>query len=309
MAEFHFLRPFWLWGCLPILLIMLGFMQQHLTSPAWSKVCDTHLLQALLIQRGKVSRTFAMILLGMSMMFMIIAMAGPTWSKNVVPTYQHLKPRLIILDLSQAMLTQDLTPDRLTRAKFKIHDLLMHHDVGQYGLLVYTGESFVVSPLTDDAQTIDVLLDSLTPSIMPVAGNRLDMALKDAQQMLSDMGVGFAEILVLTSARPSSAAIDAARALATHDYHVSVIPLLQDKKLLSTFASFAQAGQGEAIRFTDTSTDIERWLALQHKNNQYQMNKHDDIPLWQDQGRWFLLPALILLLPIFRRGWLARLCS
>lgn len=309
MSDFHVLRPWWFLACLPLLLLMLGLLQQRLTSYAWSKVCDAHLLPALLHHRGRTSRALALSLMSGSMLCMIIALAGPTWSKNKVPTYQQLKPRLILLDLSPAMLAQDLTPDRLTRAKFKIHDLLMHRNAGQYGLMVYADEPFVVSPITDDAQTIDVLLDSLTPSMMPVEGNRLEMALDEAKLMLTEMGIGFGEILVLTAQTPSAAAITAAKNLASQGYHLSVIPLHQDTTSLSAFTSLAKAGSGEMLRFTDSSHDIDKWLALEHKSAQYQLHRQEDIPLWRDEGRWFLIPALLLLLPVFRRGWLARFQS
>ena len=309
MAEFHWLRPGWLLTCLPLLLLTIGLLQSKLALQTWAKVCDVHLLQPLLVTRGRVRRGLAVTLLVASILCMIVALAGPTWIKNAVPTYQHMQPRLILLDLSPSMLAQDRTPDRLTRAKFKIHDLLMQADAGQFGLFVYTGESFVVSPLTDDAQTIDALLDSLTPDIMPVGGQRLDRALDEANQRLMDMGLSYGELLVFTAETPSPLAVDAAQNLAAHGYHVSVIPMLQDSKAFPLFTPLAKAGQGEMIPFTDTPQDIQRWLTLGHTSVPYQMNKKEDVPLWRDEGRWFLVPALLLFLPLFRRGWLERVCT
>ncbi len=307
MAEFHMLRPMWLWALVPVIFVFLGVWQQQTATKVWSRICDSHLLEPLLVHRGRVSRTLAMSLLMLSMLCMIIALAGPTWSKIAVPIYQHLQPRVVILDLSKSMLSKDLPPDRLTRAKFKIHDLLMQSNAGQFGLMVYSDEPFVVSPLTDDAQTIDTLLSSLTPDILPVDGNRLDRALDEVGALFAEVGVRFGDVLVLTAQIPSSAAVDAAQKLGAQGYHVSVMPLLPDKTALALFSPLAKAGLGQVVGFQDSSADIKHWLSLSRDTQHFQMNQRDDIPLWRDEGRWFLLPGLLLLLPLFRRGWLERI--
>lgn len=307
MAEFHFLRPLWLFALILLGFLVLGLWRIPSAMKAWSRVCDAHLLKPLLLSRGQSHRKLAVVLMVLSMGCMIVALAGPTWTKFSVPTYQHIKPRLLLLDMSQTMLVTDFSPNRLTRAKFKIHDLLMQQEAGQFGLMVYTSEPFLVSPITDDAQTIDNLLTSLTPELMPVGGNRLDLALDEARTMLSQMGLAFADILVLTAQTPSPAAVDGAQDLAAKGYHVSIMPYTLDKAALPLFSPFAKAGHGEVIAFTDTPSDILHWLAIRHKISQYQVNQRDDVPLWRDEGRWFLLPGLVLLLPVFRRAWLERI--
>lgn len=310
MTEFHFLRPLWLWALLPALGIAINLMQRRTAVSIWSKVCDAHLLQPLLIYHGSVQRLAAVLGVFGSLVCMIVALAGPTWSKIAVPTYQHLNPHLILLDLSSNMMTTDLSPNRLTRAKFKIHDLLSLPGAGQFGLMVYSNEPFVVSPLTDDAQTIDILLSALTPSILPVDGNRLEQALLESKTIFTDIGLKFGDILVLSGQIPSAAAVDAAQKLGQAGYSVSVMPLVADKSARVLFAPLAKAGHGLVLTFTDSNADIQRWLALRNKpSHRYQVNQQDDIPIWRDQGRWFLLAGLLLLLPLYRRGWFERIGS
>jgi len=307
MAEFHFLRPSWFWAILPMIVVFSALLKQKTAVKVWAQICDAHLLQPLLLQRGRKNKGFTVTLLFLSMLCMLIALAGPTWSKITVPIYQHLKPRLLLLDLSSSMLDNDLSPNRLTRAKFKIHDLLTQADAGQFGLMVYSDEPFIVSPMTDDAQTIDVLLSTLSPDILPVDGNRLEQALLEAKSMFTEAGAAFGEILVLTAHAPSAAAVDAAQQLGKDGYHVSVLPLTQGKAAVASFAPLARAGRGAVIPFTDTAEDIKHWLAIEHKHAVYELKQHDDVSLWHDEGRWFLLPGLLLLLPVFRRGWLERI--
>ena len=64
-----------------------------------------------------------------------------------------------------------------------------------------------------------------------------------------------------------------------------------------------------AITASDTSADLDQWLKSPMGEEQYWRSKENDIPMWRDEGRWFLIPALILLLPVFRRGWLQRITA
>ena len=308
MTAFHFIRPLWLLALLPLLGLMWCAFRQTPAMTAWSKVCDAHLLSHLMQIQGAKQSNFFRLLLGASAVLMIISLAGPTWSRLPVPTYQQAQPRVVVMDMSETMLTGDLSPDRLTRAKFKLHDLFQHQDVGQFGLVVYTGEPFVVSPLTDDGQTIDALLSSLTPDIMPVEGQQLASALEQAAKLIHQAGFLQGQILVLTASTPSMADVNVAKALAHVGIDTSVMPILGPNTPRDPlFQQLVDAGHGELIQFSDTSTDIERWLATTHENKHYVASLQNEIPVWRDQGRWFLIPALLFFLSTFRRGWLQRI--
>lgn len=309
MTEFHFLRPWWLLMIIPLSGLFWSLLRQKPRLEAWAAVCDSHLLERLIQAKGQGRRYSAISLLFISALCMIIGIAGPTWSRLPVPSYRQIQPRVLVLDMSDAMLAQDLTPDRLTRAKFKLHDLFKRRDVGQFGLVVYTGEPFVVSPLTDDAHTIDSLLASLSPDIMPVEGQRLDSALEEAGQLISAAGYKQGQILVLTGEAPGAAAIDRAKVLAAKQIYTSVMPVIANKVTNPLFEKLAAAGQGQLLFFSDTSADLDQWLKSPIGEEQYWRSKESDIPMWRDEGRWFLIPALIFLLPVFRRGWLQRITA
>lgn len=305
--SIHFLRPFWFLAVIPLFLVGFIGLKQKSVIDAWRMVCDAELLPHLLQIKGRSKCAWPLFLLMSSGLCMIIALAGPTWSRIAVPTYQQINPRVILLDMSLDMMEHDLSPNRLTRAKFKLHDILINRDAGQLGLIVYTGEPFVVSPLTDDGQTIDSLLEYLTPAIMPIRGNRLERALSEAKTLITNAGSQSGEILVLTSKIPSSLSVDAAQAVANSGFHISVMPILEDKAALPLFEPLAKAGRGRVIALTNTNADIEQWLASTHVKSTYQINDMNDIPLWRDEGRWFILIALLLLLPAFWRGWFTRI--
>lgn len=86
--------------------------------------------------------------------------------------------RVIALDVSQSMDTTDVSPSRLERAKYKIFDILRRIKEGQVGMIVFSSEPFVVSPLTSDANTIENLVTVINSDIVPVQGHNIYKALK-----------------------------------------------------------------------------------------------------------------------------------
>jgi len=309
MTEFHFLRPWWLLIIVPLVILFWFLWRQNSRLEAWAAICDKQLLAHLVQTKGQGRQRGALSFLFISALSMVISLAGPTWSRLPMPSYQQVQPRVLILDMSDAMLAKDLPPDRLTRAKFKLHDLFKRRDVGQFALVVYSGEPFVVSPLTDDGKTIDALLSALNPEIMPVEGQRLDTALEEAAQLINHAGFKQGQLLILTGESPSRAAIAVAKKLAARQIYTSIMPMLANNSLNPLFKDLASAGQGQLVPFADTSMDLEHWLKATTQSAQYNLSKENDIPLWRDEGRWFLLPALIFLMPVFRRGWLQRISS
>lgn len=304
MANIHFLRPWWFLALLPLLVFLLLLWQQKPKLKAWEAICDPHLLAHLLQKQGQKGGSNPLFFLFLSVFFFILSASGPTWYQLSVPAYKPILPRVLVLDLSEHMMESDLSPDRLSRAKFKLRDILSRKDVGQFGLVVFTGEPFVVSPLTDDGQTIAALLPTLTPDIMPVGGHRLETALSEAAQLIHGAGYKRGQILVLTADAPLPKAIARAKTLAAEGIDSSVLALRSDKILNPLFQQFASAGNGALFPYSPDPDDLNRWLSLSTNQASFALSSQEDIPLWRDEGRWFLIPCLLLLLPLFRRGFL-----
>lgn len=99
------------------------------------------------------------------------ALAAPSWKRLPAPVFRNTASLVIALNLSESMNAEDIKPSRLVRARYKIADLLAQYKDGQIALLVYSGAAFMVTPLTNDIETIQSQLEALTTHIMPIAGN------------------------------------------------------------------------------------------------------------------------------------------
>ena len=136
-----------------------------------TRVCDPALLPFVLeTSRAAVGRWLAP-LVTIGGCFLIVALAGPAWERAPQPTFRDETPMVLVLDLSASMYADDLSPDRISRVRFKLADLLKDRDAGRAGataLVVFAGEAFTVTPLTDDTDTILAMLPALEPDLMPV---------------------------------------------------------------------------------------------------------------------------------------------
>lgn len=307
VSDLQFLRPWWFLAMIPLLIIGISLFRKRINKSTWSDICDPKLLPHLIVSHDSKRYFLPLILLMLSGLSMILALTGPAWKKINVPTYEQIQPRIILLDMSDNMYDTDLSPDRFTRAKFKLHDLLSYKSSGQFALIAYTSEPFIVSPLTDDAQTIDTLLPALTENIMPVGGNNLEKALKAAQDLFKANGTMFGDILVITATIPDNKAQEFVQKLALKGINTSVLPIVADKNANNFFISFAKAGNGKLIDYTFNSRDIENWLNDTNIKKSFKSNDFKNFPLMRDEGRLFVLLAIIFLLPFFRRGYFARI--
>jgi len=318
----HFIRPLWLY-LLP-LVVLLPWAWKRSLRPAgdWSRVCDPHLLQWLSVKQvNEQGQAYGPWLGGLALLIVILALAGPSWQKLPDTSFSAMDARVIAVDLSQSMLAGDLRPDRLTRARFRLADLLASTAEGQTGLVAFAGDAFIVSPLTSDTNTIANMLPALRPDVIPVAGSRADLALDLSASLLERSGYGHGEILLVTDSADSR---DAARARALRDQGIvtSVLavgtpdgaPIPSGSGFISDRAgnvviarmnrealrAVADAGGGRYTELGPDAAASDPWIA--QGGNEFA--RRDDAlgERWKDAGPWLVLLLLPLALAGFRRG-------
>ncbi len=196
-SSFHFLRPLWLWLLIPAGILLYYWLNNSSRQDGWQQSCDPELLEAMQIQSAARASRWTWLYWPITVLT-ILALAGPALRQMPVPMVKNQSALVVALDVSKSMLSDDLKPSRLQRAKFKIEDLLENRKDGQTALVVYSGDAFVVTPLTDDTDTIVSLLDVIDPSIMPVDGTNTVVALEKASQLLAQAGVNQGQILLVT---------------------------------------------------------------------------------------------------------------
>ena len=337
MLGFHFLRPWWLL-LLPLLLFVLWLLRRsRLQSRRWQSVCDAQLLPHLLIsESGTRQRRGLLLIVGLSGLLSIAALAGPAWKQLEQPVFRDQSALVVMLDLSRSMDATDVKPTRLTRARLKLIDILKQRKEGQSALIVYAADAFVVSPLTEDAETIIAQVSSLKTGLMPQQGSRPDMAIDMAQQLLAQAGALRGELLLISDGLenvPPAALQSSIRELTQSDYRLSILAVgdVAGAPIALADGGFLKDSSG-AIVIPRLDEAGLRALALQGGGH-YQAMRVDDLDIatllnsarltseseleesqgfkadqWREEGPWLLLLLLPMVLMAFRRGHLFIVC-
>jgi len=336
MPEFHFLRPLWLLALIPLALLSWRLYRLGREGGDWRRVCDPALLPYILVHDGggQPARRAAR-LFGLGGVLAILALAGPVWERLPAPAFRNDAALVIALDLSRIMEAADLKPSRLERARFKIADILKQRKDGLTALLVYSGDAFTVTPLTDDIGTITAQLPALTSDLMPAQGSRTERALTLAGRLLKQAGLTRGDVLLITNGGGTlDKGTEAAKALRSQGYRVSVlgagseegapVPLpaggfLQDTQgniIISKLAApalrqLAEEGGGLYRKLSTDNSDISvlpGFFGQQAQGGEAGAAKNGvTLSQWEERGPWLLLPLLPIAALAFRRGFLAAL--
>lgn len=334
LNNFHFLRPWWFLALIPAIIIYFYYQKRSLkTNNNWAEYCDPHLLPHLISDYREEKSSWLPHLLLSTWILTVVALCGPTWSQYADNIYQKNIARIIALDVSPSMNSADIPPSRLERAKYKVLDLLKQLKEGQTGLVVFSGSPFVVSPLTNDTNTIASMVPVLDSSIVPVDGSDIAKALKKSAQLLSQSGFSRGQIILVTDSRPTPEDEAEAAKLAANGYTTSVLAIgtaqggpvsnasggfATDKNGNVVFSKLdshelellANKGNGNYITFTNDDSDVNTILnsinnnVLEDGKPTAQMETKS---LWKDEGHWLIWLLLILVIIIARKGWLEKI--
>ncbi len=326
LSDFHFLRPAWLLLLLALPLLHFFWRRARTDANAWLAAVDADLLPHLLERGAAASRGYGLLLAGVLWTLIALALAGPTWEHETLPLYRNQAARVLALELAPTMLSQDVKPSRLERARFKLDDILQRSRDLQTALIAYSGDAFVAAPLTDDVATVRNLVDSLDPSTMPVAGNATSRAIERARRLVKQAGLKQGELILLADS-VGPGAVTAARNAREHGLTVSVlgvgstsgapVPLAQGGFLSDSSGNIvvpkldeaalrevAEAGGGRYARMTADARDLDALLARAPSTGNVTRESKLASAKWRDRGPWLLLLILPLALLGFRRGWL-----
>jgi Ca-activated chloride channel family protein len=328
-AEFHWLRPDWLWALPLVALLAYAMARRSLAPGNWQRVVDPALAPYVLSRSATRRHSYRWWLLALGGMLTVLSLAGPSWNRAEQPVFRSEQAMVIALDLSRSMDAQDLSPSRLTRARLKILDILERRKSGQTALVVYSSNAFTVTPLTTDADTVAALVNSLSTDIMPSRGSYPVAAINKGRQLLDQAGVGYGEVLLITDGGTSPAAEKAARDLYEAGYSLSVmgvgtsqgapipiagggfvtdrsgkiaVPKIESREL----QSLAAAGHGRYAQLSTDDRDLNVLLSgvISSSSGSSAADESLVTDQWLEEGPWLLILLLPLAAFSFRRGWI-----
>ena len=325
--DFHFLRPEFLWLLIPIVFIFLIGMFLLRENIQWKTIIAPHLRSSMIKKGSFLKRLMMHISLFITITLAIVGLSGPTWKLIELPAKVLETPLIIVLDLSQSMMAEDIQPNRLERAKFKINDLIEFNPQARIALIGFAGTAHTIIPLTRDYKIINSHVKSLSPNVMPFTGSDLEAAIKLADtltsvtkapgtilifsddfndshfQLLKEYAIkGKNRIVIVPMNTPNGARIP-------HPYYSK--RHLKDKsgkfvksQLNTTILNKLNSIEGiNIIQLTLDDSDMELLSKDISKHLEFTEKKQAKEDDWEDYGLWFIIPFIILVLFWHRKGW------
>ncbi|WP_102106835.1 vWA domain-containing protein [Oceaniglobus roseus] len=301
LAEIVLLRPWWLLAVPVVVALAVVRLLRTGGLGDWQARIDPHLMAAMR-GMGRVDLSgarlggwppFAMAAL------VALALTGPALPRRDAQTFRNLDGVVFVMDLSASM-TRDATwPKTVTMARAALSVL----GTKPAALIVYSGDSYLASPLTTDRVQMGQTISLLDDETIPDRGNRPALALDQAADLLERAGILAGDVILFTDgAGLGPEAMAAAGRIAGRGARLSVVgaetaphgaPV--DPQAL---ARLAEAGQGAVYGVDDTA----RIMADFGRQDDPRLERQDlKLLFLRGYGRILLLLALIPAALLFRR--------
>ena len=328
IENFQLLRPLWLLALVPVAIFILALWRINSVVTAWDRAVDKSLLPFLLDRSKNASQRTPLLLLSFAWLFSIVALAGPVWEQLPQPVQKREDAMVIVFDLSLSMFAPDHQPTRLDLAKRKLRDILAMRKEGQTALVVYAGDAHTVTPLTDDVVTIESLVPSLSPNIMPLFGSNpvaaVDLAIGLLDEVEASRGRvlfmtdginGFSEeqllanrlletdyeLLIMGIGTEQGAPIRTSDGSALTDQFGNIVTPSLNRNVLQSLAN-RTGGRYHDIQLADS--DLAFLLSNFDLLDDELTEVDEEFDIWYESGPWLLLLVLPAVAMSFRKGWL-----
>ncbi len=149
---------------------------------------DPAMMDRLMPTRSRYKGWVKITLFSIAWFFFMIGLARPQMGARLKESDRKGAEIMIALDVSNSMLAQDYSPNRLERAKLAISRLVDKLQGDRIGLIVFAGQSFVQLPITTDYVSAKIFLNSINTESVPVQGTALGEAIETAMRSFSVQG-------------------------------------------------------------------------------------------------------------------------
>lgn len=151
-----------------------------------SRVFSPEMMERLRSGKNAMSRTMRNVLFFTALLLMIVALARPVMEKGAIEVQSKGYDVVVALDMSASMLAKDVYPSRMEVALNKAKEIVRLNQGGRIGVVAFSKNAFVVSPLTEDSETVLYLLENINLESIRIGSTKLRSALGAANLLLLD---------------------------------------------------------------------------------------------------------------------------
>jgi len=215
------------------------------------------------------------------MIALVIALARPKFGERNIEIKKVGVDIVVALDISKSMLANDVKPTRIEYAKMVIDHILENTKDARIGLMVYASGAYVLSPITEDRDALNMFLDDIDLNFVTSGGTDFYSMAQKADDMLVDVSKS-KTLIVISDGEDHS------------DNFSSVISLLKEKKIMAITIGIGTK-DGSPISFKDRNGNIKY---VKDKNDKIVYSKLEDKNLIklasETNGKYFPISGNIL---------------
>lgn len=321
---FRFENTWVLWGLLSIPVLLIAFYWlNHWRKKSRNNFAEKELLSQLMPNYSLAKYRMKFLFFELAVLFLIIGIANPQIGTKLEEVKREGIEMVVAIDVSNSMKAQDLSPNRLERAKRAMLQLLEDLKSDRLGIIVFAGEAFTQLPITTDYSAAKLFLNTIDTDIVPTQGTAIGAAIELAMESFDyESPAAKALIIVTDGENHEDDAIKAAEEAKEKGIKVftvgmgtpngAPIPIIkrgrqlgfrQDKDGNTVMSSLnedmlgeiAYAGNGMYIRATNANAGLDKILSDLSglEKAEYETQVYTD---YEDRFQFFIGAAFLFLL-------------
>lgn len=184
---FIFAKPEWLWLLLAVVVIPALYLTLKLyRRRKLRRFGEEATLQSLMPDYNGVRGWIKIILFSLAIGFLSVALARPQTGSKLRSTEVKGREVVLLVDVSNSMLAEDVTPSRIERTRYAISRLVERMKEDRLGIVAFAEEAEVVLPITGDYKMAESMVKRLSPSLIAHQGTDIGEALEVALLSFTD---------------------------------------------------------------------------------------------------------------------------
>ena len=154
----------------------------------------------------------------------IFVIAGPQFGSKLETVKRQGVEIMVCLDVSNSMLSEDVSPSRLDKAKQMLAKLTDGLSNDKVGMIVFAGDAFTQLPITSDYISAKMFLSSISPEMISTQGTAIGAAINLAARSFTPNESSDKAIIVITDGENhEDDAVGAAKMASEKGIHVNIV--------------------------------------------------------------------------------------
>lgn len=178
MFRFEHIEYLWAIAFIAPVLLLIAFFYNQWKKNKLKAFGNTIIIQRLMPNVSKTLPKVKFILFFLAFISLMIGLANLQFGTKMEEVKREGVDVMIALDVSNSMLAEDLSPNRLERAKRAIYQLIEKLQNDRLGIIIFAGDAYVQLPITTDYSSAKLFLESIGTDIVPVQGTAIGTAIE-----------------------------------------------------------------------------------------------------------------------------------